>query len=97
MDKFLYPAHPVRDIITGPSECGKAVFELILILIIINDFGKNIIFSPSLYQNLYEKIIEGFSIFISINVNQNILNEQGIEFLIDEINNQNDFLKKKQK
>ena len=26
MEKFLYPNHPVRCIITGPSECGKSVF-----------------------------------------------------------------------
>ena len=26
MDKNLYPQHPVRCIITGPSECGKSVF-----------------------------------------------------------------------
>ena len=26
MEKFPYPTHPVRCIITGPSECGKSVF-----------------------------------------------------------------------
>ena len=26
MEKFLYPNHPVRCIITGPSESGKAFF-----------------------------------------------------------------------
>ena len=26
MDKFLYPNHPVRCIIVGPSECGKSIF-----------------------------------------------------------------------
>ena len=26
MDKYLCPTHPVRCIITGPSECGKSVF-----------------------------------------------------------------------
>ena len=25
-EKHLYPFHPVRCIITGPSECGKSVF-----------------------------------------------------------------------
>ena len=25
-DKILNPQHPVRCIITGPSECGKSVF-----------------------------------------------------------------------
>ena len=26
MEKLLYPSHPVRCIITGPSEGGKSVF-----------------------------------------------------------------------
>ena len=26
MEKTLYPTHPVRCIITGPSQCGKSVF-----------------------------------------------------------------------
>ena len=36
MDKFLYPQHPVKFIITGPSECGKSVFLTNLILNIFN-------------------------------------------------------------
>ena len=40
MDKHLYPKHPVRCIITGPSECGKSVFLTILILNIINEYDK---------------------------------------------------------
>ena len=31
MEKYLYPQHPVRCIITGPSECGKSVFPTNLI------------------------------------------------------------------
>ena len=27
MEKFSYPSHPVRCIITGPSDCGKSVFR----------------------------------------------------------------------
>ena len=26
MEKFLYPQHPIRCVITGPSECDKSVF-----------------------------------------------------------------------
>ena len=29
MEKFLYPPHPARIIITGPNECGKSVFPTI--------------------------------------------------------------------
>ena len=35
MDKFHYTNHPVRCIITGPSEGGKSVFLTNLILNII--------------------------------------------------------------
>ena len=40
MEKTLYPNHPVRCIITGPSECGKSVFLTNLILNIINEYDK---------------------------------------------------------
>ena len=42
MEKFLYPKHPVRCIITGPSECGKSVFLTNLILNSINEYDKKI-------------------------------------------------------
>ena len=50
MDKILYPSHPVRCIITVPSECGKSVFLTNLILIIINELDKIYIYSPSLHK-----------------------------------------------
>ena len=37
MDKYLYPNHPVRCILAGPSECGKSVFLTNMILNIINE------------------------------------------------------------
>ena len=40
MEKFFYPSHPVRCIISGPSECGKSVFPTNLILNIINEYDK---------------------------------------------------------
>ena len=52
MEKTLYPSHPVRCIITGPSECGKSVFLTNLILNIINEYDKIYIYSPSLHQDL---------------------------------------------
>ena len=42
MEHFLYPKHPVRCIIIGPSKCGKSVFLTKLILYIIKEFEKNI-------------------------------------------------------
>ena len=37
LEKFLYPQHPVRCIITGPSEWGKPVFLKNLISNIFNE------------------------------------------------------------
>ena len=54
-DKFLYPNHPVRCKITGPSECGKNVFLTNYILNIFNEYNKIYIYSPSVHQDLYQK------------------------------------------
>ena len=51
MDKILYPIHPVRCIITGPSECGKSVFLTNSFLNITNEYNKIYIYSPSLHQD----------------------------------------------
>ena len=91
MEKFLYPTHPVRCIITGPSECGKSVFLTNLILNIINEYDKIYIYSPSPHQDIYQKLIKCFSIFIPIHIIPNILNEEDI--VIDEIVNNKDFQK----
>ena len=56
-DKFFYPQHPVRCIITGPSECGKSVFSTSLILNITIKYDKMYIYSPSLHQDFYQKLI----------------------------------------
>ena len=61
MEKFLYPNHPVRCIITGPSNVGKSVFPTNLILNIINEYNEIYICSPSLHQDLYQKLIKCFS------------------------------------
>ena len=53
--KIFYPHHPVRCIVTGPSECGKSVFLSGLILNVINEYDKIYIYSPSLHQDLYQK------------------------------------------
>ena len=55
MEKIRYPSHPVRCIITGPSNVGKSVFLTNIILNIINEYDNIYIYSPSLHQNLYQK------------------------------------------
>ena len=87
------PKHPVRCIITGPSECGKSVFLTNLILIIINEDDKIYIYSPSLYQDLYQKIIKCFSFYIPIHIIPNILNEADFDVVIEQIVNNQDFEK----
>ena len=93
MEKFLYPSQPVRCIITGPSECGKSVFLTSLILNIINEYDKIYIYSPSLHQDLYQKLIKCFSIYIPIHIIPKILNEEDSDIVIDEIVNNKDFQK----
>ena len=93
MEKFLYPNHTVRCIITGPSECGKSKFLTNLILIIVNEYDKIYIFSPSLHQVLYQKIIKCFNNYIPFHIIPNILNEEDIDVVIQEIVNKKDFEK----
>ena len=40
MEKFFYPPHSARSVITGPSECGKSLFLSNFILFIINEYEK---------------------------------------------------------
>ena len=93
MERFLYPKHPVRCIITGPSECGKSVFLTNLILNIINEIDKIYIYSPSLHQDLYQKLIKCFSNYIPINIIPNILSEEDLDLVIQEVVNNKDFEK----
>ena len=93
MEKFLYPTHPFRCIITGPSNVGKSVFLINLILNIINEYDKIYIYSPSLHQDLYQKLIKCFSNQIPIHIIPNILNEEDIDIVIEEIVNNKEFQK----
>ena len=93
MEKFLYPTHPVRCIITGPSECGKSVFLTNLNLNIINEYDKIYIYSSSLHQDLYQKLIKCSSNHIPIHIIPNFLNEEDIDIVIEEIVNNKDFEK----
>ena len=93
MDKYLYPNHPVRCIITGPSNVGKSVFLKNLVLNIINEFDKIYIHSPILHQDLYQKLIKRSSNNLPIHIISNILNEKDIDVVIEEIVNNKDFEK----
>ena len=93
MEKHLYPSHLVRCIITGPSECGKSYFLTNLILNIINEYDKIYIYSPSLHQELYQKLIKCFSKNIPIHIIPNILNEGDFDVVIQEIADNIDFQK----
>ena len=59
-DKNFYPSHPIHCIITAPSCSGESVFLTNLILFIINENDKIYIYSPSLHQDLYQKLIKCF-------------------------------------
>ena len=93
MNKFLYPTHPVRCIITGPSNVGKTYFLTNIILNIINEYDKIYIYSPSLHQELYQKLIKCFCNYIPINIIPNFLNDEDIDIVIEEIVNNKDFEK----
>ena len=93
MGKKLYPSHPCRVIITGPSESGKSVFLTNLILNIINEYKKIYIYSPSLHQDLYQRLIKCFNNYIPIHIIAIILNEKDIDIVIEEIINNEDFEK----
>ena len=85
MEKISYRAHPINCIITGPNNSGISVFLTNLILNIINEYDKIWIFSASLHQDFYQKLIKCFSNYIPINIIPNILNEEDIDIVIDEI------------
>ena len=87
MEKFLYPNHPVRCIITGSSCSGKSVSVTNLILYNTNEYDKICIYSPSVHQDLYRKLVKQFSNCIPINIIPNILNEENIDLVIEEIVN----------
>ena len=93
MDRFLYPQHPIRCAVTGPSQCGKSCFLSNLILISVNTFEKKYTYSPSLHQNLYQKLFTYFTEYIRVNIIPNILNEEYIVLVIDEIVNDKNFEK----
>ena len=93
MEKNLYPTNPLRCTICGPSNSGKSVFLTNLILNIINEYDKIYIYSPSLRQDLYQKLNKCFSNYIPIHLTPNIFNEIDIDIVIEETANNKDFEK----
>ena len=91
MEKYLDPKNPLRCIITGPNECGKSVFESKLFLNAIKGYNKIYIHSPSLHQDLYEKLFECFSKYAPLIIIANILNDVDIDLVIGDIVNNKDF------
>ena len=93
MEKIFYPEHPLRCIITGPSNSGKSVFLTNLSLTFIKEYDKIYIYQPSLHQDLYQNLIKCFSNYIPIHIIPKILNEEDIDVVIEEIVNNKDFEK----
>ena len=91
MENYLYPNHPLRCITYGPSNVGKSVVLTNLVLNNINEYDKIYIYSPSLYQHLYQKLNKCFSNYIPIHIILNILNEGDIDIVNDEIVVNKDF------
>ena len=84
-EKFQEPSQPVRWKITRPSECGRSVFLANLILNFLEEFENVYIYSTSLHQDLYQKLIKCFVNYIPIHLIRNILNEEDIDVVTDEV------------
>ena len=93
MKEFLYPQHPVRFIITGPSECEKSYFLTNLTLNNFNEYEKYYVSSLSLHQDLYQKLIKCFTIYRPIHNIPNTRNEEDIYLVFDEVVSDKDFKK----
>ena len=91
MDIFSYSTHPARGILTRLFEFRKSVSLTKLISIANDDSGKLYIFSPSLHQDLYQKIIKCFINSIPIKLIQNIIKEEDLDLLIEGTVNHKNF------
>ena len=56
-----------------------------MFLNVFNEYNKIYIFSPSLHQELYQKLVECFNHFIPTHIVPNVLNEEDIDVVIEEI------------
>ena len=92
-EKFLYPLHPVRCIITGPSNVWKSVFPTNINLTFFDNYDKIYIYSPINHQDLYQKLLKCLSNYIPIHIIPNILIENYIDIVFEKIVKNKDFEK----
>ena len=59
----------------------------------MKEFERIHIYSPSLHQNLYQKLIRCFNNYTLLNIIPKVLNEEYIDLVIDEIVSDKDFKK----
>ena len=90
---FSDPPHPARVLITRPSNVGISKFLTNLNLNINNENDEIYIYSPSLHQHLYQKLLKCFSNYIRYHIIPNFLNEEDIAKVNDEIVKNKDFEK----
>ena len=57
MRKFFCPSHPVRCITTGAGEITNSCFPTNSILNTIEEYNRIYIYSPSLHQDLQQKLV----------------------------------------
>ena len=57
----------------------------------INEYNKIYIHSPSLHQDLYQKLSKCFSNYLPIHIIPNFLSEEDIDVVLEEIVNNKDF------
>ena len=72
---------------------GKSVSLTKLISNIINEYDKIYIYSPSLHQDLHQKLNKCFNNYKPIHVISNILNEEDFDIVIEQRINNKDFEK----
>ena len=85
LEKISNSKHPAIVLITEPSECGESYFLTNIVLNLFNEFGKIYIYSPSLHQNLYQKLTKCFTNYLPNHIIPNISNEKYIDLVIDEL------------
>ena len=78
---------------TGPSNSSRSVFLTNLVLNIFNEYDKIYIYSTSLHQDLYQKVVKCFGKYIPIPIIPYILIEEDIDAVVEEIVNNEDFEK----
>ena len=63
MEKLIYPEILIRCIISGKSNSGKSTLHFEILFNNIDEFDKIYIFSPTIHQPNYQKVIKCFQSF----------------------------------